>query len=121
MNQQIALQPRDLRPILHVAVGLGRVDTPILGRKACDGALYVTDRGQVFVEPGLIFLPESLPKRAGIFLHSVEDALLPGNPACIAGTEQTVEKLVRKHLRRKSPVVSGPRHVALDAFSERLL
>ena len=41
LYQQIALQLGDARPILHIAVEIGRIDSPVFGRETGDRALEV--------------------------------------------------------------------------------
>ncbi len=50
LHEQIALQLRYARPILHIAIEVGRVDAPVLRRQPRDGALQVANTGEVLVE-----------------------------------------------------------------------
>ena len=121
LGQQVALQLGDARPVLHVAVVVGRIDAAVLGGQSGDGALHIANRRKVLFHAHGIVLGNFFLQVRGILPHGVEDAALAGHPAGIARAEQVIEELVRQHLRRQRAIVSGPAHVALDALAEGFL
>ena len=65
LRQQIALQLRDARPVLHIAVIVRRFDAAVLARQTRDGALQVAD--------GREMLFDAQPRRpwADLFLSAI--------------------------------------------------
>ncbi len=77
MDQQIALQLGDARPVLHVPVSFRRIDAVVLGRQARDRALQIADRRQMLIEARLVFLAEHVSERLpASSLNRVENAAL---------------------------------------------
>src|SRR4051812_7755703 len=111
LRQQVALEFRDPRPVLHIAVEIRRIDAVVLGWKAGDGALEVADAGEMLVEAGLVVRGKLLFQQVGVLPDGVEDAALAMDPTFFALAEETIEELVRDHLRRQRPLVSGPAHI----------
>ena len=58
LYQQIALQLGDARPILHIAVEIRGIDTPVLRRQTRDGALQVADARKMLVQASPIVARE---------------------------------------------------------------
>src|ERR1700674_2796849 len=75
----------------------------------------------MLVQACLIVARQLLLQSCHILAHGIQDTPLAIHPAFLALAEQPVKESVRDHLRRESPLVPGPAHVALHALAERLL
>src|SRR5262245_914796 len=121
LYQQVTLELGDARPILHIAVEIGRIDSTVFWRKSGDRALQVADARQMFFHSGLVVWRQLLLQSLGVFTNRVQDAALAVDPAFFALAEEPVEEFVRDHLRRQGALVTSPAHVSLDAFAEGFL
>src|ERR1700732_2548924 len=75
----------------------------------------------MLVQARLIVARKLLLQSRHVLADSIQDAPLAINPTLLALAEQPVEEPAGDHLRRESPLVPGPAHVALHALAERLL
>src|SRR5262245_22698225 len=121
LRQQVALELGDARPILHIAVEIGRIDSTVLGRQSGDRALQVADARQMLLHSGLVVWWQSLLQSRGVFTDRVQYAALAVDPAFFAPAEEPVEEFVGDHLRRQRALITRPTHVSLDAFAEGFL
>src|SRR5262245_64883315 len=60
LYQQVALELGDVRPILHIAVEIGRIYLTVFWRQSGDRALQVADARQMFFHSGLVVWRQSL-------------------------------------------------------------
>src|SRR5262245_1639398 len=60
LDQQFALDLRDPRPVLHVAVEIGRIDPLVFRRQPGYRSLEISDAGQVLVHARLVVLRQLL-------------------------------------------------------------
>src|SRR5215475_5248169 len=121
MSQQVALELGDARPILHIAVEIGRIDSTVFGGQSGDLPLQVAYARQMFFNAGLVVWRQSLLQIRGVFMDRVQYAALAVDPAFFTPAEEPVEEFVWDHLRRQSALVTGPAHVSLYAFAEGFL
>src|SRR5262245_52446535 len=54
LYQQVALELGDARPILHIAVEIGWIDSMVFGRQSGDRALQVADARQMLFHTRLV-------------------------------------------------------------------
>ena len=122
MDQQVALQFGDARPVAQVATFRRPLDDlRVLRRQTRNRTLQIANRGEIFVESSLVALSQPGFRRIRIIAHGVEDALLTLHPRLFLGPEQAVEEAMRDRFRRQRTVAIDPAHVALDAFAEAFL
>jgi hypothetical protein len=82
------MQLRDARPIAQIAALRWTLDDgAILRRQRGDRPLHIPHRAEILLDARLVFAPELGLHFDGVFLHCVQNALLPIHPGPLAHTE----------------------------------
>src|SRR5215467_10994885 len=121
VHQQVGLQLRDPRIVLHITADLRLRRFGIFRRQARDRPLQIAHRCQVLVHANLILLAERGVQIPKVVPNEIEYALLTLHPALFALTEQTIEEIMWDQLGRKRALIARPAHVAMNTLAMRLL
>ena len=108
IGEQIALQFRHARPVLHIEVLVRRSHFAIVRGQFGNGAFQVANRGEMLVQAHCVFFRKPLAQHRAVLRQSIQNAAFAVDPAQILRAEQTVEQTVGNLLRRQRPVGAGP-------------